>query len=797
MTVAGLESLGAWVWGASWRAAVVVVVVLGVRLVVGRRLSPRMRSGLWLLVAARLVMVWAPQGSWSLFGVLERITPTPPLAMSPGAQPTPNQAGGVRVTVGYHDEMAAVGSPVGSAVAPIERPSGWGRIAAGIWLSGAVLLLARAVLSHLRIARRIAGAPVVDDPHTLDLLERCRRDMRVGRSVGIRVTDAIGGPALWGVVRPTILLPPGLADRLSAEQLRFVFLHELAHVRRHDVLVEWLLAVLTSVHWFNPAIWLAAHLYRADRELCRDQMVLTATGMERRRDYGHALLALLELAQGRRSGPQLAVAMLGDKGRLEQRIGMIAQLRSAPGRWVGAVLLVGLTVAACVLLTNPKQPDRRGSSTSATTTDSGTNRAATDVLDRPIARMEFRGERLDQTIDRLRDVSGANIFVEWGKLAAAGVARETPISARMRDVSLAKVLRTVLSDAGGGNVRLAFSMDAGVIRVSTAEALEVVETRAYDIRDLLVDVPDFDPGKPPETPQPRAERVAALTKLIRETIDPRSWTPTRRGSIVEDHGQLVVAQTTENHAALGSLLDQLRETRQIQVVTQTRFVSFDPTALAGADPAWEILRSVGEARQATEAGGTAASPLYLSPEQMTALLAEIGRQPDAATLMAPRLTTFNGQRAFVKVATQRAYVGDLTVKRDEEAAFKGYDPVVESAEAGMTVDLQATASADRKYLTVTVRPKLSKLVAMHDVPFANVPVDHPAGMKIPTIQRPELLQSETKMTISIPDGQTLVLGGGEDVGLLDASEGSAKPKAGHRMYIFVTPKLIYARPATR
>ena len=102
-------------------------------------------------------------------------------------------------------------------------------------------------------------------------------------------------PALWGVVRPTILLPPGLCERLSAEQLRFVFLHELAHVRRHDVLVEWLLAVLTSVHWFNPAIWLAAHLYRADRELCRDQMVLKAAGMERGSDYGHTLLALLEL----------------------------------------------------------------------------------------------------------------------------------------------------------------------------------------------------------------------------------------------------------------------------------------------------------------------------------------------------------------------------------------------------------------------------------------------------------------------------------------------------------------------
>jgi hypothetical protein len=453
-----------------------------------------------------------------------------------------------------------------------------------------------------------------------------------------------------------------------------------------------------------------------------------------------------------------------------------------------------LGAVACVLLTNPKQPDRRSGSTSATTNvSSESDRAAKEALDRRIAQIDFGGHRLDEAIDMLRNVSGANIFVEWGKLEAAGLTRETPVTARMRGVSLAKALNTVLSDVGGGNVRLAFAMEAGVIRISTADEINAIDTRVYDVRDLLVNTPDFDSEKAPEPPTPPAERAAALTKLIRETIDPASWTTPNRGSIVEDRGQLVVAQTAENHAGLGMLLDQLRETRQIQMLTQTRFVSFDPTALAAADPAWEILHSVGEARQTTGTGKMAVSPLFLSPEQMTTLLAEIARQHDAATLTAPRMTTFNGQRAFVKVATQRAYVADLKVTRDKTGAFKSYDPVIDTAESGMTVDVQATASADRKYVTVTVRPKLSKLVAMHDVPFANVPVDHPAGLKHPTIQTPELLQSETRITISIPDGQTLVLGGGEDVGLLDTSDGSAKPKAGHRMYVFVTPKLINTR----
>src|SRR5262249_44108318 len=93
----------------------------------------------------------------------------------------------------------------------------------------------------------------------------------------------------------------------------------------------------------------------------------------------------------------------------------------------------------------------------------------------------------------LRDVSSANIFVNWRALEAAGIDKNAPVTARLRDVKFSKALETILRDVGGGTVRLGYTIDEGVISISTEEDLASnVVTRVYDIRDLIVNVQDFD-----------------------------------------------------------------------------------------------------------------------------------------------------------------------------------------------------------------------------------------------------------------------------------------------------------------
>jgi Flp pilus assembly secretin CpaC len=119
------------------------------------------------------------------------------------------------------------------------------------------------------------------------------------------------------------------------------------------------------------------------------------------------------------------------------------------------------------------------------------------LLEKHLPELRFDQVALSDVMDFMRDVSGANIFVNWRTLEAAGIEKTAQVTARLRDVKVSKALNTILADIGGGNVKLGYTIDNGVITISTAEDLNKnTAINVYDIRDLLVIAPDFD--RPPD-----------------------------------------------------------------------------------------------------------------------------------------------------------------------------------------------------------------------------------------------------------------------------------------------------------
>jgi hypothetical protein len=152
-------------------------------------------------------------------------------------------------------------------------------------------------------------------------------------------------PMAFGTRRPTILLP-AVADAWDLERRRAVLLHELAHVARHDCLIQWLAAGACAIYWFHPAVWWVAHRLRIERELACDDRVLAA-GTEPREYAGH----LLEIAYsfGNHRAPALAASMARPR-QLESR--MLAALDDRRNRRVPKARLrvAAALVAAAVLL---------------------------------------------------------------------------------------------------------------------------------------------------------------------------------------------------------------------------------------------------------------------------------------------------------------------------------------------------------------------------------------------------------------------------------------------------------------
>jgi type II secretory pathway component GspD/PulD (secretin) len=409
-------------------------------------------------------------------------------------------------------------------------------------------------------------------------------------------------------------------------------------------------------------------------------------------------------------------------------------------------------------------------------------------------------------------------------LEAAGVDRTTPVTARLRDVKFGKALSVLLDSVGGGNIELGYKVDQGVITISTVADLDRdTVTRVYDIRDLMITIPDFQP--PPDllgirgpdkaarddagnAKGPDADAAGALAgerviRLIRDTIAADTWDKTSK--MRELQGQLIVTATPKVHEQIVPLLAQLRDARAWQVSVEARFLSVDDNLLNDL-PAKLREAVAGQLRGAKDlvpvdagpssavkppATGPAPVPadpskvVILDAAQTDALLKAVQTNWSNRILTAPRLTLFNGQTAYVMVSTQQAYVADLSVVKEKDGATR-YEPVIGTAQAGVLLWAGATVSADRKSATLTLRPRLTQLAAIEEVPWhANPPGEHL------TVQRPRILASELATIVNVPDRSTLLLGGLKSY---DAAEGQpAEAGKPHNVLLLVRPTLIIQR----
>jgi len=165
-------------------------------------------------------------------------------------------------------------------------------------------MIAMVAVNNFRLWRSVRKLRQVPDQSLMELFENCRQLMRVRTAVKLVVSDQVKSPSLFGCIRPRVLLPSGLAGQVPREELRFIFLHELAHIKQGDIWIGWIAAILQSCHWFNPLVWWAFARMRADREVACDALALSRIRNEDSERYGSALIGLLERLVIRRLGKE-------------------------------------------------------------------------------------------------------------------------------------------------------------------------------------------------------------------------------------------------------------------------------------------------------------------------------------------------------------------------------------------------------------------------------------------------------------------------------------------------------------
>ena len=298
---------------ASW----LVLAVLVLRLVSKR--SPKwVNVLLWGIVALRLVLPFSIESALSLIPSAETVSPA-----AVQFAPAPTITSGVSVidnavNPSLSEHFAAVPT---ASVNPLYV---WTEIAGWVWLIGLGAMLLYALVSYLRLRRRVSVSLPIQDH--------------------IYLCDAISSPFILGVVKPHIYLPSGLDE----VQRQNVLSHERAHLARRDHWWKPLGFALLAVYWFNPVLWLAYALLCRDIELACDERVIRTMDESAVKTYSTVLLACSMPRKAVITCP-LAFGEVGVKERVKNALHY-----KKPAFWVVAASVAVCVVVAVCFLTNPR-----------------------------------------------------------------------------------------------------------------------------------------------------------------------------------------------------------------------------------------------------------------------------------------------------------------------------------------------------------------------------------------------------------------------------------------------------------
>ena len=284
-----------------------------------------------------------------------------------------------------------------------------------VWGLGVVAYAIRLAGGAWRV-RRLRRTSTPAPSKWQDRMRRLADEMGVSGPVALRQSVRIDSPMVVGWWRPAVLVPAGILTGFPPDQVEALLRHELAHVRRHDVLVGRLQAVVEVLLFFHPATWWISKQVRRTREACCDALAVD-TGAKRT-VYANALTTLAEQAV---VGTSPAWTPAASDGSLLGRIQRVLAPSEAPSTHVqrlsvGAaiLLLVGmpLGLAACASQSSATEERPPGSSQSK-----ATGSAAQDSIHRSVPRTIMRDDSTGRTMAIRADgsmhteVKGNGIFV--------------------------------------------------------------------------------------------------------------------------------------------------------------------------------------------------------------------------------------------------------------------------------------------------------------------------------------------------------------------------------------------------
>ncbi len=446
--------------------------------------------------------------------------------------------------------------------------------------------------------------------------------------------------------------------------------------------------------------------------------------------------------------------------------------------------------------------------------------------------LDFQDHDLVDVVDFLQRITNVNIVLDPQVIAAA----PPPVTLRVEAMKLRYVIEFIMKLTG-----LNYALRDEALYITNAAGLRGdVFMKLYDIRDLTHAMASF-PGPDLDIPEPggvgsrllppieadTAPEINEFIEIIQKVVMPATWE--NEGVAIEDYnGSMVITQTADVHKQVEELLRTLRNQKGTQIHVKVKFLTVENSLLEEIGVNWQNFTFPGNSgvngnplpNQATQTVGTppvvtgvpfgayhqqgrvtsAANIInelqpYTTANSLTrdglggmtlqsqhwrvaddfyvsAILRAVEKERRGNITFEPDITLFNGQQAHIVHINQQAYIADYDVNQGQ------YDPIVSTLSYGTVLDVQAIASADKKYITLTLRPTNAQVRSWRRFgpPLGNTPgnqidgapITDPNGGAVGSttgvaggnpLLIPEISYQSVRTSVTIPDGGSLLLAG--------------------------------------
>lgn len=348
-----MEIFLTWLINTSLVTSVVALLILFIKYIFKEKLGARWHYSIWSLLLIRMSIPFAPEAPFSLFNLYNHFSniminnDVHKNEILQKQMINDNQVNEfIKISGDYFLSVnkTIFSSPVG--------------IKFLIWIVGVLIVMLSMVIYNSYFYNKLRDKEYILEGDSVKLVENCSYRMQINRKIKIAQTNKLKSPVLFGVVNPTLIFPRSILAELRYEELQHIIFHELAHYKRKDIIVNWIITILQIVHWFNPIIWYAFYRMRHDREVACDAYVLSYLEPHEYRKYGLTIIKMLENTALPSSVPQIA-GFSSNKSHIKNRISMIASFKEELGL-IRIKKLIIFTLLACIILTNGTGMSRTG-----------------------------------------------------------------------------------------------------------------------------------------------------------------------------------------------------------------------------------------------------------------------------------------------------------------------------------------------------------------------------------------------------------------------------------------------------